>query len=101
MRNISPGDIIAVLTFLGGALMWYRGAVEKSYAAKRDFGHLKNNLATMNANLDTLLTDVDQKFEENHKEVCNKFDALHRELLDVKGQFYAVLYAQRDKNQGN
>lgn len=30
-------------SFIGGGILWYRGAIEKQYAAQRDFQHLRRN----------------------------------------------------------
>lgn len=35
------GTVIAVVTFLGGLLAWYRSSVETSIVMRRDWEHVK------------------------------------------------------------
>lgn len=59
--------IIGVVTFLGGILAWYTGAVEKKYAAQRDFAHLKNNQLNISNNIAGLLKEQDRRFDQLDK----------------------------------
>ncbi len=45
--------------FLSGGLMWYRGAVRKSYAAERDFAHLRRNQEQIQAALEQLQEEIE------------------------------------------
>ena len=56
--------IISIASFLGGLIMWYRGSVEKRYAAERDFNHLKRNYEQLAASLATLMQAEDERFDE-------------------------------------
>lgn len=63
-------DLISILSitlglfsFLGGALLWYKGSVEKRYAAQRDFNHLKNNYQQMSEALAAIAKDMDTRFD--------------------------------------
>lgn len=71
--NIIPLGI-SVITFVCGLFAWFRGAVEKEYAAKRDFGYLKNNYAQMSANLGTIHKDLEERLED-----------LEKDLIEIKG----------------
>lgn len=78
------GVLIGVLTFLGGLLAWYRGAVEKNYASKRDWEHVRRNQENLTKNLETLFREFD-----------NRFDQTNNQLLELKGMFYASLTKNR------
>lgn len=71
---------LGLLGFLSGLILWYRGSVEKRYAAERDFGHLRRNqeqqsqalaivddclaeLSKLSANQLTLLQEIDRRLE--------------------------------------
>jgi hypothetical protein len=57
------GLSLGILTFIGGLIAYYRGSVEKGYAAKRDFGHLKNNYQQLATNQDQILREQDERFD--------------------------------------
>lgn len=65
--------IISIVTFAGGVLAWYSGAVQKRYAAQRDFEHLKRNYEQLARNQETILKEID-----------SKFDVVARDLLELK-----------------
>ena len=56
--------VISIASFLGGLIMWYRGSVEKRYAAERDFNHLKRNYEQLAASLAALMQAEDERFDE-------------------------------------
>ena len=66
-------DWIGIITFIGGVALWYRGAVEKKYAAQRDFGHLKRNYENLSM---TVL--------EQGKDIDRRFDGLEADTREVK-----------------
>lgn len=45
------GLLLGILTFIGGLITWYRGAIEKGFAAKRAFEHLQRNYEQIGATL--------------------------------------------------
>lgn len=60
-------EIMGVVTFfLGtagaifGGVSWYKGSVEKRYAAERDIGHLKRSIEQINANIDYYRQDLEK-----------------------------------------
>lgn len=59
-------------------------AAKKEYAAERDFAHLKRNQEQMLSNISTLIEDFDERSDREHNELWQKFEALHRELAEVK-----------------
>ena len=68
---------IGVITFLGGALAWYAGAVEKRYAAQRDFQHLRRNQEQINNGINTILKDQDRRFDTIEKELSESKMLIH------------------------
>lgn len=74
------GTTIGVVTFVGGVLAWYRSSVEASYAARREFNHLKNNQEQLAENLQFIAKEMD-----------SRFDSVSSQLLELKGMFYASL----------
>lgn len=56
----------------------------KKYAAERDFAHLRRNQEQMLKNIEVLIEDFDERADKEHNELWQKFEALHRELLEIK-----------------
>ena len=67
------GLAMGLLSFLSGGVLWYKGSVEKRYAAQRDFGHLKNNYKQMS-----------EAIAIQSKEVDARFDSLDDKLREIK-----------------
>jgi uncharacterized protein YcbK (DUF882 family) len=59
-------------------------AVKKEYAAERDFAHLRRNQEQLIQNIDVLAKDFDERSDREHNELWQKFEALHRELAEIK-----------------
>lgn len=57
------GEILGVVTFVGGLLAWYRASVEKSYAAQRDFGHVRRSLDSLSTNMNSMKDWEDARFD--------------------------------------
>lgn len=62
------GLVIGVSTFLAGILAWYAGAIEKKYAAQRDFQHLKKNQEQIVSLTEQLFKEQDRRFDEIQRE---------------------------------
>lgn len=80
------GLAMGIISFLGGLILWYRGSVEKSYAAQRDFGHLKNNYQSLATAIDQLSEQVDTI----QREVATSKDLgrdLNREVSELNRAF--------------
>jgi hypothetical protein len=86
--DLSLGTVLGVATFAGGLIAWYRARVEKSYAAQRDFGHVKESIKSLTTNLNSLKDWEDARF-----------DAINATLSDIKSMLYGV-YGARDKVPG-
>lgn len=76
------GLTLGVLSFIGGFALWYRGAIEKRYAAERAFGHIKRNQEQLAANLEVLSRDFDDQIHN-----------LQGELKEIKA--YSLSLSQR------
>ncbi|WP_427159401.1 hypothetical protein ACQFX9_25785 [Aliinostoc sp. HNIBRCY26] len=80
MRNLTPGDLIALgslalatITTVIGGILWYANAEKKKYAAERDFAHIRRNQEQMQLGLNTLLQELDRRF-----------DVVERDILEIK-----------------
>ena len=80
LADVDWGGVIGIAGAAFGAIAWYRGAVEKAYAAKRDFGHLKNNYK----GLSDAVAQMDRTLDD-------RFDRIELELRELKAQLQAVL----------
>lgn len=67
------GFLIGLGTTLCGVLAWYSSSVRKKYAAEREFNHLRNNQQQIQAGLNDLV-------QENEE----RFNALDRQLIEIK-----------------
>ena len=73
---------IAAATLFGlvsTALLWYRTKVEKSYAAQRDFNHLRNAIATLSASIDKLVElqkEESEELESKQDKILTKLEIL-------------------------
>ncbi len=67
---ISLGGLsIGILSLLGGFFLWYKGSVEKRYAAERDFAHLRRNQEQISNALATIDKFLDDKLDEQRGEL--------------------------------
>ena len=80
LADIDWGGVIGLAGAAFGAVAWYRGAVEKAYASKRDFGHLKNNYK----GLSDAVAQVDRTLD-------TRFDRLDLDIRELKAQLQTVL----------
>lgn len=71
---------MGLFSFTGGLILWYRGSVEKRYAAERDFKHLQRNYEQLCSGL----VDLDEKVDEKTAHLLTHF-------LEIKGLLFAVL----------
>lgn len=76
---------ISVVTFSGGIVAWYRGAVEKRYAAERDFNHLKNNYDQINSNLLRIAKDQEEMIEGIEKDLIEVKNLLNLLIVHSTG----------------
>jgi hypothetical protein len=74
--------LISAATLLGlisTALLWYRTKVEKSYAAQRDFNHLRNAIATLSESINRLVEaqkEESESLEKTQEKILTKLEVL-------------------------
>lgn len=82
--------------FIGGAIFWYNGKIQKTYAAERDFKHLRTNqeqmLQLFNIVSDELddIKKVDDSTYENTRDIDIKLMALASQLTETKALTLAI-----------
>lgn len=91
--------LIGILTFIGGLIAWYRGAVQKEYASQRDWEHVKNNQKQLVENLNFIFKEVDEKFDKIIEYQDNRFDKIDSQLIEVKSMFFASLGLKKKRNE--
>lgn len=79
--------IISLITFVAGGVAWFSAAVRKSYAAERDFQHLRRNQEQLSDGIAQVLKDYDHKFQLTKKEL----DEIEVQLIEVKGVLNLLL----------
>lgn len=66
--------LIAAATLAGllsTAMMWYRTKVEKTYAAQRDFNHLRNSINGLSTSIDKLIDEQDEAINDLKREISS------------------------------
>ena len=78
--KINPADLIAfgglllaITTAVSGGIAWYGNAEKKKYGLERDLGHIRRNQEQMQLGLNTILREMDRRF-----------DIVERDILEVK-----------------
>lgn len=71
---------LGVASFVGGLALWHKGSVEKSYAAQRDFAHLKRQYEQMT-----------QIMVDRSRELDKRLDNLEADLRDIKSFLQILL----------
>ena len=67
---ISLGGLsIGILSLLAGFFLWYKGSVEKRYAAERDFQHLRRNQEQMSDAIASIDKFLDDRLDEQRGEL--------------------------------
>ena len=59
--------VMGLGSFLSGILFWYKGSIEKRYAAQRDFGHLKRNYEQLSEGVGQLGEEMDRRLDSIDK----------------------------------
>lgn len=90
------GFILSASGAAMGAIMWYRGSVQKSYAAERDFRHLRNNQDSHAK----ALAMVDNEVKELRDEITDRFHRQETELVQIKSLLMANLAKSGDSISG-
>lgn len=69
--------VLASATSFVGIALWYAKSEKKRYGLERDFDHLKRNYEQIQQSLNTILREIDHRFNELERdisEVNNKVD---------------------------
>ena len=70
------GFVLALLIALSGFIVWFANSEKRKYGLERDFNHLKRNQEQIQQGIETLLREVDRRF-----------DSIERDILEVKAEF--------------
>lgn len=80
MKNFTVSDFIALgglllatVTTVLSAVVWFANSEKKRYAAERDFAHIRRNQEQMQQGLNNLLHELDRRF-----------DMVERDILEIK-----------------
>lgn len=80
MKEIDLGDFIAISSLLIGLsttfaaiVFWYVKAEKRKYGLERDFAHLQRNYEQIQQGLNTILQEMD-----------SRFDLTERDILEIK-----------------
>ncbi|MBD2090213.1 hypothetical protein H6F67_10150 [Microcoleus sp. FACHB-1515] len=87
---------LSVFAAVSGAMMWYRGSIQKSYAAERDFRHLRNNQESHAK----ALAMVDGEVKELRDEIAERFHRQETELVQIKSLLMAQFARNGDSISG-
>lgn len=95
--------IIGVSGFLGGLLLWYRGAIEKRYAADRDFAHLRRNQEQLLQNLAVLSDEIDEskraatEAKQRAESLAQAIAAMNQSVIELKSLNTAMAAFRRER----
>jgi hypothetical protein len=78
------GGVIGIIGAAAGFFAWYASNVKKSYAAERDFGHIKRNLEQMSLNVAELDKHNNQFSEYVRDEVKGELVNIKQSLEVIK-----------------
>lgn len=81
------GVILGCLSFCGGFILWWKGSIEKRYAAQRDFGHLKRNQEQLISNL----AHTAEKQESELVEIRSDLKEIKALSLSLSQRFELIL----------
>jgi hypothetical protein len=74
--KIAIGDLIAfgglflaAVTAIAAGVAWYAGNEKKKYGLERDLGHIRRNQEQMQQGLNTILLEMDRRFDLNERDI--------------------------------
>lgn len=80
-----------ILTGVIGCVAWYRGVVRKSYAAERDFNHLKRHYEALAEAFKFQTAEMDDRFDRLDKELDNRADRIDAEIREIKAMLLSQI----------
>lgn len=105
--------LLGLVSLLSGIILWYRGALQKQYAAERDFAHLRRNQEQLLTALNDLSKDIDgivesrSRFQEQAQKMENNLQTTKESLIEIKAYMAALsnrmegLYARLDGDRSS
>lgn len=79
--------LLGVIASLGGGIAWYRAIVRKSYAAERDFNHIRNSISQLSNAI-----EKEQEFtEEQLSRLSHKLETMSLTLNKIEIYLLAKL----------
>lgn len=91
--------LIGIITFVGGLIAWYRGAVQKEYASQRDWEHVKNNQKQLATNLDFMFKEIEYKLDKITDEHDKRFDKIDVSQIKLESMFFASLGLKKKRQE--
>ncbi len=89
--------IVGLSGALFGALMWYRAAVEKSYAAERDFQYLNKNQEKIIHISNRTIEEMDRRFDATDKELIELRSWIQNLVILLKNDSNSSGFSKQDK----
>lgn len=77
------GLTLAIFSSIIGGIIWYANAEKKKYGLERDFNHLKRNQQQILDGLNSLVREIDRRF-----------DSIDRDILEIKSSTKLTLPRQ-------
>lgn len=56
--------VMSIVTFIGAAITYWRGKIQKQYAAERALTHIRNDIGSMSNNIAGELKELDHRLSE-------------------------------------
>ena len=85
------GSILGILTSAIGIAALYRSSVIKSYAAERDFNHLKSYYQSLAEAFKFQTESFEREFREGRKDLDTRCDRIDKDLTELKALMLANL----------
>ena len=84
------GKLTGLIAFVSGGILWYKGSVEKRYAAERAFEHLRKNQEQMSQSLSMILEEIENvardtaQVRDGVRDIDRNLDDLNRTGVEQK-----------------
>lgn len=105
--------LLGLVSLLSGILLWYRGSIQKAYAAERDFNHLRRNQEQMKELVNQLIEDIEastqsrSRLQEQATVMSNNLQTTKDALIEIKAYMASLsnrmegLYARLDGDRSS
>lgn len=85
------GSIFGIGTSLVAIDSIYKSSIRKTYAAEREFNHVKESLKSLSTNLNFLIKELETDVENLAKDVDTRCDRITENQLEIKALLLANL----------